>query len=176
MQRTLGDRPAGNASLAVVRWCSLTGRAQAVTRKHCTVAITQYSKGWQILDFAVSMPRTPLNFPHVRQMKLLLYFATLQVTETQLLLLLTQFHPPEFKWLWCLSELPCLFSLLYPRGKPARASQLPLLSRTHLSECFSSPWKTSVLVSRAPMLRLLMQNWPAAPPRSGLFEYVTLSF
>lgn len=30
-------------------------------------------------------------------MKLLLYFPTLQVTETQLLLLLTRFHPPEFR-------------------------------------------------------------------------------
>lgn len=125
-------------------------------------------------DFTVSMPGTPLNFPHVRQMKLLLYFATPQVTETQLLLPLTRFHPPEFRWLWCLSELPCLFSLLYPRGEPARASPLPLLSRAHLSECFSSPWKTFCVGLRSPMLSLLMKNWPVASPHSGLFEYVTL--
>lgn len=93
MQRALRNRPAGNASLAVVR---LTGHALAVTRKRCcTVAITQHGK--KVTDCTASMPRTPLNFPHVRQMKLLLYFATLQVTETQLLLLLTRCHPPEFR-------------------------------------------------------------------------------
>jgi hypothetical protein len=108
-----------HASLASVRWCCLTGHTPAVTRKRHTVAITQHSG--RVTDFTVSMPRTPLNFPRVRQMKLPLYFATLQVTETQLLLLLTRFHPPEFRQLLCLSELPCLFSLLYPRGDPARA-------------------------------------------------------
>lgn len=96
MQRALGDRPAGNASLAGVHWCCLTGHALAVTRKRCcAVAITQHSE--KVMDFTASVPRTPLNFPHVRQMKLVLYFATLQVTETQLLLPLTRFHPPEFR-------------------------------------------------------------------------------
>ena len=90
-----GDRPAGNASLAGVRWGCLTGRVLTVTRKRSTVAITQHSE--RVTDFTVSMPRTPLNFAHVRQMKLLLYFTTLQVTETQLPLLLTRFHPPEFR-------------------------------------------------------------------------------
>lgn len=136
------------ASLATVRWCCLTGCTQAVTRKRHTIAITQHSE--RVTDFTVSMPRTPLNFPHVRQMKLTLYFATLQVTETQLPLLLTRFHPPEFRQLRCLSELPCLFSLLYPRGEPARASRLALLSRAHLSERFSSPWKTFCVGLRSP--------------------------
>lgn len=153
------------ASLAIARWCCLTGCTLAVTRKHHTVAITQHRE--RVTDFTVSMPRTPLNFPHVRQMKLLLYFTTPQVTETQLLLLLTRFRPPEFRQLRCLSELPCLFSLLYPRGEPARASRLPLLPRAHLSERFSFPWKTFCVVSRAPMLRLLMRNWPKASHTSG---------
>lgn len=90
-----GDRPSGNASLAGVRWGCLTGRVLAVTRKRSTVAIAQHSE--RVTDFTVSMPRTPLNFPRVRRMKLLLYFTTLQVTETQLPLLLTRFHPPEFR-------------------------------------------------------------------------------
>lgn len=101
-------------------------------------------------------------------MKLLLYFATLQVTETQLLLLLTQFHPPEFRWLWCLSELPCLFSLLYPRGEPARASQLPLLSRTHLSECGSSPWKTFCVGLRSPHAEAPNEELACSIPTLGL--------
>ncbi|EDL90446.1 similar to RIKEN cDNA 2210012G02, isoform CRA_a [Rattus norvegicus] len=67
-------------------------------------------------------------------MKLPLYFATLQVTETQLPLLLTWFHPPEFRQLRCLSELPCLLSLLYPRGEPTGARDQPCLpSLTYLS-------------------------------------------
>lgn len=90
-----GDRPAGNASLAGVHWGCLTGRALAVTGKRSTVAVTQHSE--RVMDFTVSMPRTPLNFPRVRQVKLLLYFTTLQVTETQLPRLLTRFRPPEFR-------------------------------------------------------------------------------
>ncbi|KAI4580104.1 hypothetical protein MJT46_001472, partial [Ovis ammon polii x Ovis aries] len=64
-----GDRPAGNASLAGVRWGCLTGRVLAVTRKRSTVTITQHSE--RVTDFTV--------------------------TETQLPLLLTRFHPPEFR-------------------------------------------------------------------------------
>lgn len=77
-------------------------------------AVTQPRE--RVTDGAVSMPRTPLNFPHGRQMKLPLYFTTLQVTETQLPPPLTRFHPPEFRSLPCLSELPGLFSLLFPQG------------------------------------------------------------
>lgn len=74
MQRALRDRPAGYASLAGVYQCYLTEWTLAVTGKHRTVAITQHSD--RVTDFTVNIPRTPLNFPHVRQMKLLLYFAT----------------------------------------------------------------------------------------------------
>ena len=90
-----GRQAAGSASLAVVRWGCLTGCALVVTRKRGTVAITQHSE--RVTDFSVNLPRTPLNVPRVRQMKFLLYFATLQVTETQLPLLLTRFRPPEFR-------------------------------------------------------------------------------
>lgn len=85
----------GNASLAGVRWGCLTGRALPVTGKRSMVAVTQHSE--RVMDFTLSMPRTPLNFPRVRQVKLLLYFTTLQVTETQLPQLLTRFRPPEFR-------------------------------------------------------------------------------
>lgn len=56
-----GDRPAGSASLAAVRWCRLTARALAVTGKRSTVAITQHSE--RVMDFTVNMRRTPLKFP-----------------------------------------------------------------------------------------------------------------
>ena len=124
-----GDRPAGNASLAGVRWGCLTGRALAATGKRSTVAVTQHSE--RVTDFTVSMPRTPLNFPRVRQVKLLLYFTTLQVTETQLPQLLTRVRPPEFRWLQRLSELPVCslcsapgVSLLEPPATPSFQDRL----------------------------------------------------
>lgn len=104
-------------------------------------AVTQ--PGERVTDGTVSMPRTPLNFPHGRQMKLPLYFTTLQVTETQLPPPLTRFHPPEFRSLPCLSELPGLFSLLSPRGEPARANHYPCspeLTYLNVSALPGRPW------------------------------------
>lgn len=95
-QSALGDRPAGNASLAVARWCCLTGRALAVTGK-LVLCGCHHPTQQKVTDFTMSMARTPLNFPHVGQMKLLLYFATPQVTETQLPLPLPRSRPPEFR-------------------------------------------------------------------------------
>lgn len=50
-----------HASLAVACCRCLTGRTLAVTGKRRTVAVTQH--GERVMDFTVSTPRTPLNFP-----------------------------------------------------------------------------------------------------------------
>lgn len=144
------------------RWCSGTPRRQgcwkgwvsrggargslitgalSVPGKALHDAVTQ--PGDRLTDGAVSTPRTPLNFPHGRQLKLPLYFATLQVTETQLPLPLPRFHPPEFRRRPGLSELPGLFSLLSPRGEPARASPCPCspeLTYLNVSALPGRPW------------------------------------
>lgn len=153
------------ASLVAVHWRCPTGHTLPVTRKHRTGAIAQH-RG-RVTDFTVRMPRTPLNLPPVRQMKLPLYFATLQVTETQLLLLLLWFHPPEFRQLRCLSELPVCslcstpgVSLPEPAGQPF----FPELTYLNVS---ALPGRPSSPVSRAPMLRLLMRNWPEASHTSS---------
>ncbi|KAF7468073.1 Hypothetical predicted protein [Marmota monax] len=115
------------------------------------------------------MPRTPLNFPHVRQMKLTLYFATLQVTETQLPLLLTRFHPPEFRQLRCLSELPvCSLCSTPGVSLPEPADQPCFPELTYLNGS-ALPGRPSVWVSGAPMLRPLMSNWPKASPHLGVY-------
>lgn len=120
---------------------SLITGALAVPGRAPHSAVTQ--PGERLTDGTVSMPRTPLNFPHGRQMKLPLYFATLQVTETQLPLPLPRFHPPEFRRRPSLSELPGLFSLLSPRGEPAGASHCPCsleLTYLNVSALPGRPW------------------------------------